>query len=429
MRIVYLAAGAAGMYCGSCLHDNALAAALLKLGEDVLLVPTYTPLRTDAPNVSQRRVFFGGINVYLQQKFPLFRRTPWLVDRLFNAPAMIRWATRRSDSVDAAQLGDLTVSMLAGQRGHQRKELQKLVHWLRTDIRPDIVHLSNALLLGMVDGLRELGSPIVCSLSGEDIFVERLAEPHAGLARRAMQQHAEKVPAFVALNGYYADKMANELNVPRSRIHVVLHGVDIPEAAGQPVRPKAQPPVIGYLARVCPEKGLHLLVEACELLDRDAGVPPFQVRAAGYLGSADREYLHQIVLRTKRWRQPEAFHYCGELTLAEKIKFLQSLSLMSVPTTYHESKGLSLIEGLAQAVPIVVPAHGAFPELVADTGGGLLFEPGDGGSLAAQLKTLLLDPALAGQLGSRGAEAIRQRYRSDQMALETLALYRRLLGR
>src|ERR1043165_1330623 len=89
MKIIYLAAGAGGMYCGSCLHDNTLAAALLALGEDVLLVPTYTPLRTDEPNVSIDRVFFGGINVYLQEKSSLFRHTPWWMDRWLDHPALL----------------------------------------------------------------------------------------------------------------------------------------------------------------------------------------------------------------------------------------------------------------------------------------------------------------------------------------------------
>ena len=81
MRIAYLAAGAAGMYCGSCLHDNTLAAALLKQGEDVVLLPIYTPIRTDERDVSQPRVFIGGINAYLQQAVPLLRRTPVWLDR------------------------------------------------------------------------------------------------------------------------------------------------------------------------------------------------------------------------------------------------------------------------------------------------------------------------------------------------------------
>src|SRR4051812_4760801 len=154
MRIAYITAGAAGMYCGSCLHDNTLAAALIKLGEDVLLVPTYTPLRTDEPNVSIRRVFFGGINVYLQEKLALFRRTPWWFDRLLDHPALLERLSLRAGTIDPKQLGDMTVSMLRGEAGHQRKELEKLVHWLVTEIKPDIVHLSNSMQLGMARMLR-----------------------------------------------------------------------------------------------------------------------------------------------------------------------------------------------------------------------------------------------------------------------------------
>jgi spore coat polysaccharide biosynthesis predicted glycosyltransferase SpsG len=80
MRILFVAAGAAGMYCGSCLRDNALAAELKARGHDVLLVPLYTPLLTDEPNVSEERVFFGGISVYLQQHAAIFRNTPSVVD-------------------------------------------------------------------------------------------------------------------------------------------------------------------------------------------------------------------------------------------------------------------------------------------------------------------------------------------------------------
>ena len=172
------------MFCGTCLHDNTLAAALLDAGQDILLVPTYTPLRTDEENVSQPRVFFGGINVYLQQKSALFRHTPWALDALLDKPDLIRFATRHSPSIEAEKLGDLTVSMLRGEHGHQKKELEKLEQWLREEARPEIVHLSNSMLLGMADGLRRLDVPIVCSLSGEDVFLERLLEPHYSEARR-----------------------------------------------------------------------------------------------------------------------------------------------------------------------------------------------------------------------------------------------------
>src|SRR5437879_12596611 len=138
MRIAYITAGAAGMYCGSCLHDNTLVAALTAQGHDALLIPTYTPIRTDEMDVSQKRVFFGGINVYLQQKLRLFRWTPWFLDRLLDAPRLLRWVSRFAMKTDAHELGDLTVSMLQGEHGKQRKEVAKIVRWLATAVKPQV---------------------------------------------------------------------------------------------------------------------------------------------------------------------------------------------------------------------------------------------------------------------------------------------------
>ncbi len=61
MKIVYLTAGAGGMFCGSCIHDNALAKELIQLGHECLLVPVYTPIRTDDEDVSADQVFMGGL--------------------------------------------------------------------------------------------------------------------------------------------------------------------------------------------------------------------------------------------------------------------------------------------------------------------------------------------------------------------------------
>lgn len=426
MKIVYLAAGAASMYCGSCLHDNTLAAALSALGEDVLLVPTYTPIRTDEENVSDGRLFFGGINVYLQQKSSIFRHTPWFVDELLNHPSVIQWATRGGPSVDAAQLGDLTVSMLEGEEGRQRKEIQKLVHWLRSEHRPQIVHLSNSMMIGMAREIRKLGIPVVCSLSGEDIFLEKLVEPFYSQARQALRQRAQDADAFVALNHYYADFMADYLDVPRARVHVIPHGLNL---SGHGTRqPQASGPFrIGYLGRICDDKGLHLLVAAAELLAADPEMPPFTVRAAGYLGDMDRPYLETLQKRVANWTDPSRFRYEGELSRAEKIAFLQDLDVMSLPTVYRESKGLPVLEAWANGVAVVLPDHGAFPEMVAQSGGGLLHAPLDPAALAARLKQLATDPALTSRLGQSGQQAVRRDFTAAGMAEQTRALYERIL--
>jgi len=424
MKIVYLAAGAADMYCGSCLHDNTLAAALLDAGEDVLLVPNYTPLRTDEESVSQRRVLFGGLNVYLQQKSALFRHTPWLMDRLLDAPALIGWLAKRSVSVRAEDLGGLTVSMLHGEVGNQRKEVEKLVHWLAKDVRPDVVHLSNSMLVGMARGIRRhLNVPIVCTLSGEDNFLEKLPSPFYEQAREALRERAAEITAFVSMNCYYADFMADYLDVDRERIHVIPHGLKLQGHGTRRRMPSANETVIGYFARITPDKGLHLLVEAFKLLCNDAQLPRLRLRAAGYLGASDRGYLADLQARLKEWGLGDRFEYAGELDRAGKIAFLQSLDIMSVPTVYRESKGLSILEALANAVPVVVPSHGTFPELIADTGGGRLHAPNDPGALAVAIKELILDPRAAAEHGRLGQEAIRARYTAPLMAQRTLALY------
>jgi len=427
MKIVYLAAGAAGMYCGSCLHDNTLAAALLKLGEDILLVPTYTPLRTDEENVSDSRLFFGGINVYLQQRSPIFRHTPWFFDSLLDRPGVLTWATRGGPSLEAERLGDLTVSMLEGEHGRQSKEVRKLGHWLSSESKPDVVHLSNAMLLGMAREVRKLDVPIVCSLSGEDIFLEKLAEPHYSRARAALRERAAEVESFVALNHYYADFMAEYLDVPRARISVIPHGLNLDGHGARKGSPDGVF-TIGYFARISPEKGLHNLIAAAERLHGMAGLPPFRIRAAGYLAALDRPYLETIENRVATWNRPGAFSYAGELTRAEKISFLQSLEVMCLPTVYRESKGIPVLEAWANEVAVVVPDHGTFPELVSQSGGGVLYKADDVPALAAALADLLRHPQQAVELGRRGKQSIEQNFTAHSMAHQHIELYRRISG-
>ena len=430
MRIAYLAAGAAGMYCGSCLHDNTLAAALLKLGEDVVLAPIYTPIRTDERDVSEPRVHFGGINAYLQQKIPLFRHTPRWLDGWLDHPALLRLAMRGGGSVDPAKLGEMTVSMLRGEEGHQRKELEKLVDWLLGEIKPEVVHLSNSMMLGLARMIAErCGPPVVCSLSGEDIFLEKLKTPHYEQARQLLRERAGDVDAFVALNGYFADFMAGYLDVARERVHVIPHGLELAGHGQRAQRAPGEPARIGFLARICHDKGLHLLIEACEELVVRRDAPPLELHAAGYLGAGDRRYLRDLERRAAAGPLAGKFHYHGELDRAEKIAFLQSLDVMSTPTVYRESKGIPVLEAWANGVPVVVPNHGTFPELVAATGGGLLHLAGDASDLSSQLAKLLHNPALRDELGAAGRRAIHERFHAEAMARRTLELYRQLSDR
>ena len=435
MRIVHLLTGAGGMYCGSCMQGNTLAAALREAGEDVLLVPVYTPLRTDEEDVSIDRVVFGGVNVYLQQHSAVFRHTPWALDRLLDRPGLLRWLSRRALSTRPERLGGLTVSMLRGEEGRQRKELEKLIDWLRREIRPALVHLSNVLLVGMARELRhQLGVPVVCSVSGEDGFLEGLAEPHYSEARSVLRQRSADLDAVVAMSRYYADFMAEYLSLPRERIHVVPPGLNLSGhgtrgEAGTAAASGEGPARIGYLSRVAPEKGLHRLAEAFTLLARQEGPPPVRLVAAGYLDESNRPYLDEIQAHLAEAGLADRFEYAGELDRAAKIGFLQSLDVMSVPAVHPESKGLAVLEAWANAVPVVLPDHGAFSEMVEDSGGGLLYQPENPQALAAALRRTIEDRAFAAECGSRAREFVHRHHAAPLAAERTMELYRALLTR
>ena len=423
MRITYITAGAGGMFCGSCMHDNTLAAALVRLGHDALLVPTYTPIRTDEPNVSQKRVFFGGINVYLQQKLGLFRHTPWFLDRLLDAPSLLRWVARFAVKTQAQDLGDLTVSMLEGEHGHQSKEVAKLVSWLADEIKPEIVHLTNALLSGMVHELKErLRVPVLCSLQGDDIFIESLPESHRSRCLALVRVHCREIDGFLATSAFYADLMAEYFSVPRARIHVVHPGLNLQGHGGQ--RPEqTRPFTIGYFARICPEKGLHVLTEAFHLLRQMPGTEGCRLHVSGWLGANNRAYFDDLQRTMKERGLGEHFLHVESPDHESKVRFLQNIDVLSVPTVYREPKGLYVLEALANGVPVVQPRHGSFPELIEATGGGLLVNPEDPHDLARVLRQLLDNPSHRDELGRKGKEAVHARFHAERMAAETASIY------
>jgi glycosyltransferase involved in cell wall biosynthesis len=425
MKIAYIAAGAAGMYCGSCLHDNTLAAALQKLGHEVALIPTYTPIRTDEADVSIDRIFYGGINVYLEQKFALFRHTPWLFDKLFNSRALLNWVSRFSLSTNAGDLGALTVSMLAGEEGLQRKELAKLVNWLKESYRPDLVQLTTSMFAGFAREIkRALGVPVLCALQGDDIFLEGLIEPYKSQSLRLLRERAKDLDGFIATSRYYANFMADYLDVPAKKIHAVSLGLNLQGHGLQTVANGSQTYVIGYLARICPEKGLHVLVEAFHLLAQELGRNNIRLKVAGYLGQRDRAYLENLISRIDAWGLQDSFEFFGEVDRAQKIHFLQSVHVLSVPTTYREPKGLYVLEALANGIPVVQPGHGAFPELLESTGGGILVEPESPDAIARGILTLLRDPPLRHRLGQQGKAAIHRDFSDLKMAEATVEVYR-----
>jgi glycosyltransferase involved in cell wall biosynthesis len=421
VRILQLTAGAAGMYCGTCLRDNSLAAALLKLGHDVTLLPLYTPTLTDEANVSNEKVFFGGISVYLEQNFALFRKTPWLLDKLWDSKAALKMAAKSAIPVDPQFLGEMTVSMLQVEDGRLRKELRKMLRWLESEPRPDIVNLPYTLLIGLAAPLKKsLQSPICCTLQGEDLFLEGLEEPYKARALDLIRQNVPHVDCFLAVSEYYAEFMCRYLRIPDHKMEIAPLGITTDGYRAEPSSGN-QTPRIGYFARIAPEKGLHLLADAYKIV-REAGFD-CALEAAGYIAPEQRSYLNGIEKQLSEWSLD--FRYHGALDRPQKIAYLESLDVLSTPTIYSDPKGLFILEAMAAGVPVVQPEHGAFPEIIRKTGGGILVAPENPRSLADGLLKILRDRELRGNLARRAYAGVREHYRVDAMAERTAEIFAR----
>jgi glycosyltransferase involved in cell wall biosynthesis len=423
MKILSITAGAAGMYCGSCLRDNALAAELLKQGHDVLLVPIYTPTLTDEENVSQHRVFFGGISVYLEQHVPLFRHTPKLFDRLWDSEAALGFVAKRSIAVDPQSLAAMTISMLKGEDGYQRKELDNLIDWLKSEARPDVVNLPNSLLIALAGPIkRKLNLPVFCTLQGEDLFINGLGEPHRSDALQLIRSSVEFVDGFLAVSDFYAKRMCDDFGIPESKMHVVPLGISF-DGFEKKERSDSKEFVVGYFARVAPEKGLHVLAEAYRLLRQRTPDRRIRLEVAGYLAPEYRDYLSEIERKMTDWGLSGEFHYRGVLDRAGKLSFLKGLDAFSVPATYDEPKGMSLLEAMASGVPVVQPRRGSFTEIVERTGGGLLVDGAEAESVASGLHSLIESPSLIAELSQRAFAGVREHYGVSNMARRAIEAY------
>ncbi len=417
------------MYCGSCLRDNAMATELIARGHDVLLLPVYTPTFTDEPNVSGDRVVLGGISAYLEQYVPLFRKTPAWLDRLWDSKAALNFASRRSISTNPKMLGEMTVSVLKGEDGFQRKEIYKLIRWLKDQPLPEVINLPYSLLIGLARPLKEaLNRPIVCTLQGEDLFLDGLQEPYRTEALNLIRGQLEHVEAFLPVSKFYAEFMPDYLGIPRDKIKVVPLGINT-QGFEAKERAPAQPFTVGFLARVAPEKGLHLLADAYGLLRQSEKLTNARLEVAGYIAPEYKSYLNEVQQKFERWGISSEFNYRGILDRPDKIAFLRKLDVMSVPATYDEPKGVSLLEAMACGVPVVQPRRGAFTEIVQQTSGGILVKPDDPESLAEGILKLYRDKHLAEELGANGFTGVREHYSAAHMADRVLEAYEGVINR
>ena len=433
-KIIYLTAGAGGMFCGSCMHDNALSRALSEQGWNIQLVPTYTPIRTDESDFSVDHVLFGGINVYLQQKIPLLRYVPSVLDRFLDSPWLIRKVTSRAMETDGKMLGQLALSMLKGSKGNQRKEVAKVCKWLRL-AKPDLIIFSNVLIGGCIEAVKaEMDVPVLVTLQGDDVFLDSLKEPFKTKCIDRIKQICKHVDGFIVQSEFFRSYMSEYFSIDPARIHVTPLGLDLSDFAefenrdDQTRQSTVETPsgkreiTIGYMARLAKEKGLHHLVDGFIELKSRADTEHVKLQVAGWLSPENEAYVNSQWAKLEEAGLSGECRYLGSIDREEKIAFYNQIDVLSVPTHFLEPKGLYAFEAMAAGVPVVLPAHGAFPELLEQSGGGVLVKPHDPVELANGLQTLIADQRLCRELGAKGQRFVYEFRNSEAMAIVTSKL-------
>ena len=430
MNISILAAGAGGMYCGSCMRDSAMATALKRQGHDVTLIPLYTPLRDEHPDASHPEVFYGGINVYLQHASRLFRHTPRMLDWIFDRPWMLNVAGKMGAQTSPKKLAGLTQSILEGQEGAASKELDRLVQFLRHTIKPQVISLPNLMFIGMARTFKEaLGIPVICEMTGEDIFLDAMDGPDRQRIRQIIQSRAADANRLVATSQYYASHMAGYLEMPVEQIEVVPNGISsdyLTPLKDRKEKPSAAP-TVGYLARICPEKGLAQFIEAMKILLTFPDLQNAKFKVAGYLGKRDEKWFGDLSRQVAADGLADRFEFLGEVDLSAKLNMLDSLDVFTVPTVYPEAKGIYVLEAMARGIPVVQPAHGSFPELIEQTQGGLLVPPNNPHALAETIAGFLRDPARRQTMGRAGRAAVESSFTEEHMARNMMNVFNDVL--
>lgn len=418
MNIVQITPGAGGMYCGNCFRDNALVGQLRKLGHEVLMIPLYLPMTLEEEDQSTGTpIFFTGVNVYLEQKSAFFRKAPKWMHKLLASPILLKLAGTQAGKTRAEDVSDLTISMLKGEVGNQARELDELIAFLKTQPKPDVICLSNAMLVGFARKMKEeLGSLIVCQLQGEDAFLDSMREPERTEVWETMAERCLDVDLFIAPSRYFGETMGRRLSLPMEKVAVVPNGINLDGyLVEDPTAKTHEPPVLGFFARMCEEKGLHLLVEAFINLKRRESCKSLRFKIGGGCGPGDKAYVDRLRkhLRSEGVLGDVEFH--PNLDRDQKQEFLKSLSVFSVPALYGEAFGLYLVEAMASGVPVVQPRHAAFPEIVERSAAGLIAEA-NAGALADAIETILSNPNRYNAYRKEAVIAARKQFSIEVMA-------------
>lgn len=424
MKVVNIVPGFGGtFYCGNCLRDNAYVKSLKALGHEAITIPLYLPLTyKDFTTENEIPVFYGAVNIYLKQNYRFLRRMPKWMQNFFNSPSILKFAAKKSGSTRATGLEEMTISMLQGSEGFQKEELEDLIYYLKHHEKPDVVHLSNVLLLGLAKKIKEeLQIPVVCSLQDEDVWVDVMDEPYRSQIWKLMGEKALDTDALIAVSDFFANKIKQKMSIFAEKLHVVHIGVDPSKYSVK--SPNLDIPTIGYLSRMNAENGFEVLVDAFIKLKGNPKFSNARLKVTGGKTGDDDKFISRQVDKLKRKGFQNDIEFVEDFRTEVLGNFFEGVTVLSVPVLEGEAFGLYQLESLASGIPIVQPALGAFPEVVEATGGGVVYKPNSPEALADKFVEVLSNPDLVLQMSQNGRKAIEEKFNTSILVKRMIEIY------
>ncbi|MEI8112763.1 MAG: glycosyltransferase family 4 protein [Bacteroidia bacterium] len=427
MKIAHIIPGSGGsFYCGNCMRDSKYIRALKELEHQVIKVPLYLPIFDDAHDLEEIPVFYGAVNLYLKQQFPIFRHMPAFIEHALDSKSVLEMAARKAGSTRAKGLEGMTISMLLGEDGGQKEELERLVDWLADEAKPDVVHLSNALLLGLAHRIKQrMDIPVICSLQDEDVWVDAMDDHFRKKVWDLMSERGKDVDVFIPVSDYFSDEIHQRMVIPASKMQTVHLGVDIYDYFPKLITKKE--PVIGYLSRMCEENGLAVLVDAFILLRKSPDYIAVKLKITGGKTGDDLHFIREQKQKIAKAGLENDVFWTEEFEGEERQKFFDSVRLISVPVLIGEAFGLYMLEAMASGIPMVQPALGAFPEVIGISGGGVVYGDNKPELLAQALGELIFDDVRLLELSAAGIDGVKAHFDIHAQAQKMVAVYENTL--
>jgi glycosyltransferase involved in cell wall biosynthesis len=425
MKIVYLITGSGGsFYCGNCYRDMLFVRSIRKVpGITSEAIPLYLPPdRKSTGNELDSHVFFGAISMYLREKVHFLSRMPGWLDKVLDTGPMLKLASRFSGTTSTEGLEDLTLNMIEGDNAFRRYEVDRLVKYLARNGKPDIIHLSNALIIGLARQIkRRLDVKIVCSLLNEDDWIDVMAEPFRTKAWKLIAAEAGYIDTFITPSNYYRNLFIQKTGLDGGNIRIVPLGFH----SGCPAEKQENPhsPSIGYLCRVNSMNGFDKMADAFLELKKAKDFKNLSLHVCGGYTGEDRQFIKEQIRKIREQGQSASVKIYPEFDGDAKQEFFRNIDIMSVPVRKIDGYGLYILEANCAGVPVVQPATGAFPEIVGKTGGGIVYSPDTVSELSANLSKLLLDRELRTRLSSQGMKGVAENLSLERMSVNLSEIY------